>query len=99
MDDLTEKLPAPDAGRSGDMLMGSLTDETAPLPQLGMHLFMVRISMKLSPRKAATLLGMTQKQLQDYEVGRKEARGEHRKNILQFIDRLAPQVGLRGRGE
>ena len=81
----------------GDLLFDSLTDESAPLPNIGMHLFMVRLSMKLSPRKAATMLGMTQKQLQDYEVGRKEAKGEHRKNILQFINRLAPKAGLRGR--
>jgi DNA-binding transcriptional regulator YiaG len=98
MDDLTEKIMDPDAEIGlGDVLMDTLTDESAPLPNIGMHLFMVRVSMKLSPKRAATMLGMTQKQLQDYEVGTKAPTGEHRKNILQFINRLAPQVGMRGR--
>ncbi len=100
MEDITERDPGMDGGASGsgNPLFASLTDEGAPLPPVGLHLFMVRVAMKLSPRKASTMLGMTQKQLQEYELGRREAKGEHRKNILQFIDRLAPKAGLRGRG-
>ncbi len=99
MEDITEKDQGRDDGASvpGDPLFGILTDESAPLPHVGLHLFMVRVSMKLSPQKASTMLGMTRKQLQDYEVGKREAKGEHRKNILQFINRFAPRVGLRGR--
>ena len=63
MEDITEKAPGMDDEASGseDPPCGFLTDDSAPLPHAGLHLFMDRVAMKPSPRKALTMLGMARK--------------------------------------
>ena len=78
-------------------LTDMMTDEKAPLPHIGIHLSMARVGMGISSKMAATMMGMTPKQLYQYEVGIKEAKGEHRKNMIDFINRFASKVGIRGR--